>query len=92
MEKMKELKSMFVKEQETEKTGDKCDDEKYMKLMSEKRLLDDKYKCLKDKYMKLKTDVRTTIEKRNKKKEEGRSGATTTGSETEKSFSTHKER
>ncbi|XP_044749404.1 cilia- and flagella-associated protein 45 isoform X2 [Coccinella septempunctata] len=91
--KIEELRNIFAKEIETEKTADKCDqDEKYIKMLSEKKLLEDKYKCLKEKYMRLKTDVRTTIEKRNKKKEEGRSGATTTGSETEKSFSIHKER
>ncbi|XP_045478822.1 trichohyalin isoform X3 [Harmonia axyridis] len=91
--KMKELRDTFAKELETKKTGDKCDqDEKYIKLMGDKKSLEDKYKCLKEKYMRLKTDVRTTIEKRNKKKEEGRSGATTTGSETEKSFSIPKDR
>lgn len=48
------------------------------------------YRCLKDKYLRLKTDVKLSIEKRNKKKEQ--SGTTTTGSETEKSHSVNKEK
>lgn len=63
----------------------------FEKIKSEKRLLEDKYRCLKDKYLRLKTDVKTSIEKRNKKKEQSGT-ATTTGSETERSHSVNKER
>ncbi|KAL3265890.1 hypothetical protein HHI36_010081 [Cryptolaemus montrouzieri] len=84
--KMEKLGSNLAKELEP-------DDEKYEKLRCEKKLLEDKYKCLKEKYIRLKNDVRLTIEKRNKKKEESKSGTTiTTGSETEKSFSANKDR
>ncbi|KAK9873049.1 hypothetical protein WA026_020784 [Henosepilachna vigintioctopunctata] len=88
---MQEMRIVNVKELESGKSSPRCD---YEKLKYEKKLLEDKYKCLKDKYIRLKNDVRSTIEKRNKKKEEGKSCATTTttGSETERSFSTHKER
>lgn len=67
-----------------------CDEKTFGKLKCEKKLLEDKYRCLKDKYLRLKTDVKTSIEKRNKKKEQG--GTTTTGSETERSHSVNKER
>lgn len=66
-------------------------DEKYEKIRYEKKLLEDKYKCLKEKYIRLKTEVKMSIEKRNKRKEQG-STVTTTGSETEKSQSNNKDR
>jgi hypothetical protein len=66
-------------------------DEKYEKIRCEKRLLEDKYKCLKDKYLRLKTEVKMSIEKRNKRKEQG-GATTTTGSETERSHSNNKDR
>lgn len=61
----------------------------FEKIRCEKRLLEDKYRCLKEKYLRLKTDVKLSIEKRNKKREQS---ATTTGSETELSHSIKKER
>lgn len=63
----------------------------YDKLRCEKRLLEDKYKCLKEKYLRLKTDVKSSIEKRNKRKEQ-QNATNTTGSETEQSHSNAKER
>ncbi|XP_044256077.1 centrosomal protein of 164 kDa [Tribolium madens] len=79
-----------IEELKTSKVEDKKDD-KYEKIRCEKRLLEDKYRCLKDKYLRLKTDVKMSIEKRNKRKEQ--SGATTTtGSETERSHSNNKDR
>lgn len=62
----------------------------YEKVRCEKRLLEDKYRCLKEKYLRLKTDVKLSIEKRNRKREQ--SATTTTGSETERSNSINKER
>lgn len=61
----------------------------YEKIRCEKRLLEDKYRCLKEKYLRLKTEVKLTIEKRNKRREQS---ITTTGSETERSNSLNKER
>ncbi|XP_017783917.1 PREDICTED: centrosomal protein of 164 kDa isoform X2 [Nicrophorus vespilloides] len=62
----------------------------YEKVRCEKRLLEDKYRCLKEKYLRLKTDVKLTMEKRNRKREQ--SATTTTGSETERSNSINKEK
>ncbi|XP_018322411.1 trichohyalin isoform X2 [Agrilus planipennis] len=67
----------------SKETTKDSDDEKYEKIIYEKRLLEEKYRCLKEKYLKLKTDVKLSIEKRNKRREQ--SLTTTTGSETEKS-------
>ncbi|XP_063927842.1 centrosomal protein of 164 kDa isoform X2 [Zophobas morio] len=66
-------------------------DDKYEKIRCEKRLLEDKYRCLKDKYLRLKTEVKMSIEKRNKRREQG-GATTTTGSETERSHSNNKDR
>lgn len=55
----------------------------FEKMRSEKRLLQDKYEALKEKYMKLKEEVRSVIERRNRRKE-----GYTTASETERSTST----
>lgn len=63
----------------------------FEKVRNEKKLLEEKYRCLKDKYLRLKTDVKTSIEKRNKRKEQSGT-TTTTGSETERSHSVNKER
>lgn len=85
---MAELRAKIANDADSEK---RLYDEKAVeKLKCEKKLLEDKYRCLKDKYLRLKTDVKMSIEKRNKKKEQ--SGTTTTGSETEKSHSVNKER
>lgn len=73
-----------------ETEGEKKDD-RYEKIRYEKKLLEDKYRCLKDKYIRLKTEVKMSIEKRNKRKEQG-STVTTTGSETEKSHSNNKDK
>lgn len=76
------------REGESNKSKDSCDDRMYEKVRCEKRLLEDKYRCLKEKYLRLKTDVKLTIEKRNKRREQ----SLTTGSETERSNSMNKER
>nr|CAH7718293.1 unnamed protein product [Callosobruchus chinensis] len=76
---------------EIEQEKNKCDEKTYEKLRCEKRLLEDKYRCLKDKYLRLKTDVKLSIEKRNKKKEQSIT-TNTTGSETEQSNSNNKDR
>lgn len=77
---------------EKNKTKDAEEERLYEKVRCEKRLLEDKYRCLKDKYLKLKTEVKLSIEKRNRKKEQNLTLATTTGSETEKSPSGKKDR
>lgn len=61
------------------------EDRLYEKVRCEKRLLEDKYRCLKEKYIRLKTDVKMSLEKRNRRKEQ--SMTTTTGSDTERSTS-----
>ncbi|XP_071056154.1 centrosomal protein of 164 kDa isoform X2 [Onthophagus taurus] len=71
------------------KSKDSSDEKMYEKIRCEKRLLEDKYRCLKEKYLRLKTEVKLTIEKRNKRREQS---ITTTGSETERSNSLNKER
>ncbi|RZC42977.1 centrosomal protein of 164 kDa [Asbolus verrucosus] len=79
-------------ELETEKKSKEIGDERlYEKIRCEKRLLEDKYRCLKDKYLRLKTEVKMSIEKRNKRREQG-GATTTTGSETERSHSNKKDR
>lgn len=85
---MAELRVKIANEADNEKRF--YDEKAVEKLKCEKKLLEDKYRCLKDKYLRLKTDVKMSIEKRNKKKEQ--SGTTTTGSETERSHSVNKER
>lgn len=57
----------------------------YEKIRCEKRLLEDKYRCLKEKYVRLKADVKMSLERRNRRREQ-QSGAAT-GSETERSNS-----
>ncbi|KAF7282431.1 hypothetical protein GWI33_002661 [Rhynchophorus ferrugineus] len=92
---MAELKSKFQTELEASKNKPMYDDRQYEKLRCEKRLLEDKYRCLKEKYIRLKTDVKLSIEKRNKRKEQSSINTTatnTTGSETEQSHSNNKER
>lgn len=85
---MAELRTKIANDADSEKRS--FDEKAFEKLRCEKKLLDDKYRCLKDKYLRLKTEVKMSIEKRNKKKEQ--SGTTTTGSETERSHSVNKER
>ncbi|XP_065159078.1 centrosomal protein of 164 kDa isoform X2 [Atheta coriaria] len=77
--------------QTSSKDKETGDERLYEKVRCEKRLLEDKYRCLKEKYMKLKTDVKLTIEKRHRKREQSLT-TTTTGSETEKSNSINKEK
>lgn len=60
------------------------EDRLYEKVRCEKRLLEDKYRCLKEKYIRLKTDVKMSLEKRSRRKEQS---LTTTGSDTERSTS-----
>lgn len=70
-----------------EKTTDRSlkptteDERIYEKIRCEKRLLEDKYRCLKDKYIKLKTDIKLSIEKKNRKREQSltTTNTTTTG-------------
>ncbi|XP_060530502.1 uncharacterized protein LOC132704499 isoform X2 [Cylas formicarius] len=82
-------------EMESQKAKSTIDERQFEKLRCEKRLLEDKYRCLKEKYLRLKTDVKITIEKRNKRKEQSSTNTTatnTTGSETEPSHSNNKDR
>lgn len=85
---MLEIKNKITSDVENEKQ--RFDEKLFEKMKCEKKLLEDKYRCLKEKYLRLKTEVKMSIEKRNKKKEQ--SGTTTTGSETERSHSVNKER
>lgn len=85
---MLEIKNRITSDVENEKH--RFDEKLFDKMKCEKKLLEDKYRCLKDKYLRLKTEVKMSIEKRNKKREQ--SGTTTTGSETERSHSMNKER
>lgn len=87
---MSQLKAKMQNEMETEKNKTFCDERTYEKLRCEKRLLEDKYKCLKEKYFRLKTDIKLSIEKKNRRKEQS-TATNTTGSETEQSNS-NKER
>lgn len=65
----------------------------YEKLQTDKKFLEDKYKCLKGKYIRLKNDVKSSIEKRNKKKDYSAATTTgTTGSESDKNLSVNIER
>lgn len=61
------------------------EDRLYEKVRCEKRLLEDKYRCLKEKYLRLKSDVKVSLDRRNRRKEQ--SLTTTTGSDTERSAS-----
>lgn len=88
---MTDLKTKMQNELEQEKNKSVCDERTYEKLRCEKRLLEDKYRCLKEKYLRLKTDVKLSIEKRNKRKEQSTT-TNTTGSETEQSNSNNKDR
>lgn len=56
----------------------------YEKIRCEKRLLEDKYRCLKEKYVRLKADVKMSLERRNRRREQQ---SVATGSETERSNS-----
>lgn len=77
----------------TIQSSENNEDKTYEKLRCEKRLLEDKYRCLKEKYLRLKTDVKLSIEKRNKRKEQSATPTTTTtGSETEFSNPLKKEK
>lgn len=87
---MSQLKAKMQTEIEAEKKKTYCDERTFEKLRCEKRLLEDKYKCLKEKYFRLKTEVKLSIEKRNRRKEQ--STTNTTGSETEQSNSNNKDR
>lgn len=86
---MTQLKSKRQTEIETEKNKSFCDERTYEKLRCEKRLLEDKYKCLKEKYFRLKTEVKMSIEKKNRRKEQS-TATNTTGSETEQSNSNNR--
>lgn len=88
---MTQLKAKMETEFEMEKNKTYCDERTYEKLRCEKRLLEDKYKCLKEKYFRLKSEVKLSIEKRNRRKEQSTT-TNTTGSETEQSNSNNKDR
>lgn len=88
---MSQLKTKMQNEMDMEKNKTFCDERTYEKLRCEKRLLEDKYKCLKEKYFRLKTEVKSSIEKRNRRKEQSTT-TNTTGSETEQSNSNNKDR
>ncbi|XP_055846751.1 golgin subfamily B member 1 [Episyrphus balteatus] len=80
-------------ELERQKMRDTGEDRLYEKVRCEKRLLEDKYRCLKEKYVRLKTDVKLSLERRNRRREQQAVlnqqslNNTTTGSETERSMS-----
>lgn len=85
---LEEIRADFSREVEKEarkQTGRAVHQEsiEFEKMRCEKRLLQDKYMALKEKYMKLKKEVRSAIDKRNRRKE-----GYTTASETERSTST----
>lgn len=85
---LEEIRADFSREVEKEarkQTGRAIHQEsiEFEKMRCEKRLLQDKYMALKEKYMKLKKEVRSAIDKRNRRKE-----GYTTASETERSTST----
>ncbi|CAD7087750.1 unnamed protein product [Hermetia illucens] len=77
-------------EAERQRMRENGEDRLYEKVRCEKRLLEDKYRCLKEKYIRLKTDVRITLERRQKKREQQAQqvSITTTGSATETDRST----
>ncbi|CAG9856802.1 unnamed protein product [Phyllotreta striolata] len=89
--KMAEIRSKIQTDTDQEKNRSSSDEKSYEKLRCEKRLLEDKYRCLKEKYFKLKTEVKVTMEKRNRRKEQS-IATNTTGSETEQSNSNNKDR
>lgn len=80
-----QLKDKLAHELELEKQRmrESGDYHMYEKMRCEKRLLEDKYKCLKEKYVRLKADIKVSLERRNRRPH----ASTTTGSETERSFS-----
>lgn len=65
------------------------EDRLYEKVRCEKRLLEDKYRCLKEKYVRLKNDVKISLERRNRRREQ-QTSITTTGSETERTPSNNR--
>ncbi|GLV35822.1 uncharacterized protein CBL_01026 [Carabus blaptoides fortunei] len=73
-------------ELERQRMRDLGEDRLYEKVRCEKRLLEDKYRCLKEKYLRLKTDVKISLDRRNRRKEQSLT-TTTTGSDTERSTS-----
>ncbi|XP_066142171.1 centrosomal protein of 164 kDa isoform X1 [Euwallacea fornicatus] len=92
---MTEMRNLFLKEGESLKSKNSGDDRQFEKIRCEKRLLEDKYRCLKEKYLRLKTEVKLSLDKRNRRKEQNSTNNTTTnttGSETEQSHSNNKER
>lgn len=89
--KMAEIRNKIQTDMDQDKNRSSFDDKTFEKLRCEKRLLEDKYKCLKEKYLKLKTEVKTTMERRSRKKEQSAT-TNTTGSETEQSNSNNKDR
>ncbi|XP_066245035.1 centrosomal protein of 164 kDa isoform X3 [Euwallacea similis] len=92
---MMEIKNLFLRETESLKSKNSTDDRQFEKIRCEKRLLEDKYRCLKEKYLRLKTEVKLSLEKRNRRKEQNSTNNTatnTTGSETEQSHSNNKDR
>ncbi|XP_048525771.1 centrosomal protein of 164 kDa isoform X3 [Dendroctonus ponderosae] len=92
---MLELKRKLQSEAEAVKSKHTYDDRQFEKMRCEKRLLEDKYRCLKEKYLRLKTEVKLSLEKRSRRKEQNSTNTTatnTTGSETEQSHSNNKDR
>ena len=64
------IKMSHELEMEKQRMRDTGEDRLYEKIRCEKRLLEDKYKCLKEKYMRLKNDVRISLERRKKRREQ----------------------
>ncbi|XP_063709582.1 centrosomal protein of 164 kDa [Culicoides brevitarsis] len=75
-----------MERQRLRETGE---DRLYEKVRCEKRLLEDKYRCLKEKYVRLKNDVKISLERRNRRREQ--TSITTTGSETERTPSNNRD-
>ncbi|CAG9762889.1 unnamed protein product [Ceutorhynchus assimilis] len=85
-----QVEMLKLRSKETEQ-----EDRQFEKLRCEKRLLEDKYRCLKEKYLRLKTEVKLSLEKRSRRKDQHSTNTTatnTTGSETEQSHSNNKDR
>lgn len=75
-------------EMERQRLRETGEDRLYEKVRCEKRLLEDKYRCLKEKYVRLKNDVKISLERRNRRREQ--TSITTTGSETERTPSNNR--
>jgi centrosomal protein CEP164 len=64
------IKMSHELDMERQRMRETGEDRLYEKIRCEKRLLEDKYKCLKEKYMRLKNDVRISLERRKKRREQ----------------------